>query len=122
MHGPWIGEYFSDVMLVNGKIWPNSPGARGVPVPGTQRLQRPDHGSADLYADGRAAVPMVIIGTEGGLLPVNLYGSNGLVITPAERGRDLWLRRFPGGTLLMTKTILPGPVSTPALPRWGPRR
>ena len=22
MNGPWIGEYFGDVMLVNGKIWP----------------------------------------------------------------------------------------------------
>ena len=50
MHGPWIGEYFGDVMLVNGKIWPKlDRGARGVPVPGAQRLQRTDHGSADLH-------------------------------------------------------------------------
>ena len=21
-HGPWISEYFGDVMLVNGKVWP----------------------------------------------------------------------------------------------------
>ena len=49
-HGPWIGEYFGDVMLVNGKIWPKlTVRAGGVPVPGAQRLQRPDPGSADLH-------------------------------------------------------------------------
>ena len=24
-NGPWIGEYFGDVMMVNGKIWPTWP-------------------------------------------------------------------------------------------------
>ena len=43
-------------------------------------------------ADGRATVPMVIVGTEGGLLPVNPASAHGLVMAPAERyRRDLRL-------------------------------
>ena len=86
MHGPWIGEYFGDVMLVNGKIWPKL-----TVEPAVYRFRVLNGCNARIMdlristADGRAAVPMVIIGTEGGLLPVNPVGSNGLVMTPAER-------------------------------------
>ena len=69
-NGPWIGEYFGDVMLVNGKIWPtlavepavyrfrvlNGCNARILNL----RIPRPNDS---------ATVPMYIIGTEGGLLP-----------------------------------------------------
>jgi spore coat protein A, manganese oxidase len=66
---------------------------------------------------GGGAVPMTIIGTEGGLLPVNPAGSSGLVMTPAERYDVICdFRRFAGQTLLMTNTTPPGPVSTPAPP------
>ena len=68
-------------------------------------------------ADGSAAVPMVIIGTEGGLLPVNPASANGLVMTPAERYDVICdFRGFAGQTLLMTNTDPPPPVSTPAPP------
>ena len=45
---------------------------------------------------------MVIIGTEGGLLPVNPAGTKGLVMTPAERYDVICdFRGFAGQTLLM---------------------
>ena len=60
---------------------------------------------------------MVIIGTEGGLLPVNPARAHGLVMTPAERYDVICdFRRFAGRTLLMTNTSPHGPVSTPAPP------
>jgi spore coat protein A, manganese oxidase len=118
MHGPWIGEYFGDVMLVNGKIWPKL-----TVEPAVYRFRVLNGCNARIMelriatADGRAAVPMVIIGTEGGLLPVNPARSNGLVMTPAERYDVICdFRRFAGRTLLMTNTTPPGPVSTPAPP------
>ena len=118
MHGPWIGEYFGDVMLVNGKIWPKL-----AVEPAVYRFRVLNGCNARIMdlriftADGRAAVPMVIIGTEGGLLPVNPVSSNGLVMTPAERYDVICdFRSFAGRTLLMTNTSPPGPVSTPAPP------
>jgi len=118
MHGPWVGEYFGDVMLVNGKIWPKL-----AVEPAVYRFRVLNGCNARIMdlristADGRAVVPMVITGTEGGLLPVNPVGSNGLVMTPAERYDVICdFRRFAGQTLLMTNTTPPGPVSTPAPP------
>ena len=118
MHGPWIGEYFGDVMLVNGKIWPKL-----AVEPAVYRFRMLNGCNARIMdlristADGRAAVPMVIIGTEGGLLPVNPARAHGLVMTPAERYDVICdFRRFAGRTLLMTNTTPPGPVSTPAPP------
>jgi FtsP/CotA-like multicopper oxidase with cupredoxin domain len=118
MHGPWIGEYFGDVMLVNGKIWPKL-----TVEPAVYRFRVLNGCNARIMdlristTDGRTAVPMVIIGTEGGLLPVNPAGSNGLVMTPAERYDVICdFRSFAGRTLLMTNTTPPGPVSTPAPP------
>ena len=117
-HGPWIGEYFGDVMLVNGKIWPKL-----AVEPAVYRFRVLNGCNARIMdlriwsADGRAAVPMVIIGTEGGLLPVNPARAHGLVMTPAERYDVICdFRRFAGRTLLMTNTSPHGPVSTPAPP------
>ena len=60
---------------------------------------------------------MTIVGTEGGLLPVNPAASNGLVMTPAERYDVICdFRGFAGQTLLMKNTNPPNPVSTPAPP------
>ena len=60
---------------------------------------------------------MTIVGTEGGLLPVNPARSSGLVMTPAERYDVICdFRGFAGQTLLMTNTDPPDPVSTPAPP------
>jgi spore coat protein A, manganese oxidase len=118
MHGPWLGEYFGDVMLVNGKIWPEL-----TVEPAVYRFRVLNGCNARIVdlriatADSRVAVPMVIIGTEGGLLPVNPARSNHLVMTPAERYDVICdFRRFAGRTLLMTNATPPSPVSTPAPP------
>jgi FtsP/CotA-like multicopper oxidase with cupredoxin domain len=117
-NGPWIGEYFGDVMMVNGKIWPaltvepavyrfrvlNGCNARILNL----KITNPING---------ATVPMVIIGTEGGLLPVNpTPGTNGIVMTPAERYDVICdFRGFAGQTLLMKNGNPPNSVvSTPA--------
>ena len=99
-NGPWIGEYFGDVMLVNGKIWPKL-----TVEPAVYRFRVLNGCNARILdlrittADGRAAVPMVIIGTEGGLLPVNPAGTHGLVMAPAERYDVICdFRRFAGQT------------------------
>ena len=93
-HGPWIGEFFGDLMLVNGKIWPKL-----TVEPAVYRFRVLNGCNARILdlqitrPDGSATVPMVIVGTEGGLLPVNPAGTNGLVMAPAMRMRDL---RLPG--------------------------
>jgi spore coat protein A len=117
-NGPWISEYFGDVMLVNGKIWPKL-----TVEPAVYRFRVLNGCNARILdlristADGRAAVPMRIIGTEGGLLPVNPAGTHGLVMAPAERFDVICdFRRFAGHRLLMTNTSPPSPVSTPAPP------
>ena len=117
-NGPWIGEYFGDVMLVNGKIWPKL-----TVEPAVYRFRVLNGCNARILdlqistPDGSATVPMVIIGTEGGLLPVNPAGTKGLVMTPAERYDVICdFRGFAGQTLLMHNTDPPSPVSTPAPP------
>ena len=117
-HGPWISEYFGDVMLVNGKVWPKL-----TVQPAVYRFRVLNGCNARILdlrtstTDGRATVPTVIIGTEGGLLPVNPAGAHGLIMAPAERFDVICdFRRFAGQTLLMTNAGPPGPVSTPAPP------
>ena len=116
-NGPWIGEYFGDVMMVNGKIWPaltvepavyrfrvlNGCNARILNL----KITNPNNG---------ATVPMTIVGTEGGLLPVNPVGTNNLVMTSAERFDVICdFRGFAGQTLLMKNGNPPtSVVSTPA--------
>lgn len=117
-NGPWISEYFGDVMLVNGKIWPKL-----TVEPAVYRFRVLNGCNARILdlnistADGSATVPMVIIGTEGGLLPVNPADANALVMAPAERFDVICdFRGFAGQTLLMTNTNPPSPVFTPAPP------
>ena len=118
-NGPWIGEYFGDVMLVNGKIWPKL-----TVEPAVYRFRVLNGCNArivdlQISAPDGTAVPMTIVGTEGGLLPVNPASSSGLVMTPAERYDVICdFRGFDGQTLLMTNTDPPDPVSTrPPLPQ-----
>jgi spore coat protein A len=105
----WIGEYFGDVMLVNGKVWPfleveprlyrfrflNGCNARilNLDIPGTRMWQ---------------------IGAEGGMwdkpVPVTR-----LLLAPAERADMLVdFSRLAGATLPL-KNLLP-PKPTPAPP------
>ena len=116
-NGPWIGEYFGDVMLVNGKIWPKL-----TLEPAVYRFRVLNGCNARIVnlristPNDSATVPMTIVGTEGGLLPVNPVGSNGLVMTPAERYDVICdFRGFAGQTLLMKNSNPPNSVvSTPA--------
>ena len=117
-NGPWIGEYFGDLMLVNGKIWPNL-----TVQPAVYRFRVLNGCNARILnlqiskPNGSATVPLTIIGTEGGLLPVNPTGTNALVMTPAERYDVICdFSKFAGQTLLMTNTTPSSPVSTPAPP------
>jgi spore coat protein A, manganese oxidase len=105
----WIGEYFGDVMLVNGKVWPflnveprmyrfrilNGCNARILDL---------DIGGASLWQ----------IGAEGGMwdqpVPVNE-----LVLAPAERADVLIdFSGLSGQTLMMLNHKPRAPVSTPA--------
>jgi spore coat protein A len=105
----WIGEYFGDVMLVNGKIWPfldveprlyrfrvlNGCNARilNLDIPGTRMWQ---------------------IGAEGGLWDKPVVVKR-LVLAPAERADVLVdFSGLAGVTLPVSNLKPPKPVSTPA--------
>ena len=107
----WIGEYFGDVMLVNGKVWPfleveprlyrfrilNGCNARilNLDIPGTRMWQ---------------------IGAEGGLWDVPVPVRQ-LVLAPAERADVLVdFSRAAGAELPMMNVRPPRPIATPAPP------
>jgi spore coat protein A len=114
-NGPWIGEYFGDVMLVNGKIWP----ALTV-QPAVYRFRVLNGCNARILSlriarSNDQTVPMTIIGTEGGLLPLNPAATNRLIMAPAERFDVICdFRNYAGQTLFMKNNNPPSPVSTPA--------
>jgi spore coat protein A len=113
-NGPWIGEYFGDVMMVNGKIWPNL-----TVQPAVYRFRMLNGCNARvLNLTTSPNVPMFIIGTEGGLLPLNPVATNSLLMAPAERLDVICdFRRFAGRTLLLQNIGPPASVvSTPAPP------
>jgi spore coat protein A, manganese oxidase len=105
----WIGEYFGDVMLVNGKVWP----FLNV-EPRLYRLRILNGCNARILNLGLGGVQMWQIGAEGGMwdqpVPVTR-----LVLAPAERADVLVdFRRSPGQTLVMKNSSPPKPVVTPA--------
>ena len=84
-NGPWIGEYFGDVMMVNGKIWPTL-----TVQPAVYRFRLLNGCNARILSlriarSNDQTIPMTIIGTEGGLLPLNPVAVNRMVLAPAER-------------------------------------
>jgi spore coat protein A len=105
----WIGEYFGDVMLVNGKVWPF------VDVePRMYRLRILNGCNARILALDIGGVALWQIGAEGGLfdMPVAL---NKIVLAPAERADILVdFGRFAGQTLVMKNHRPQKPVSNPA--------
>jgi spore coat protein A, manganese oxidase len=115
MNGPWIGEYFGDVMLVNGKIWPKL-----TVEPAVYRFRILNGCNARILnlkiaPTNDQTVPMYVIGAEGGLLPLNPVKVNSLVMAPAERLDVICdFRRLAGKTLYMKNNNPPAPVSTPA--------
>jgi spore coat protein A len=105
----WIGEYFGDVMLVNGKVWPYLN-----VEPRLYRFRILNGCNARIMSLGIACVPMWQIGAEGGLFdkPVRVKQ---LVLASAERADVIVdFTKFAGKTLQLTNSTPAAPVSTPA--------
>ena len=116
LNGPWIGEYFGDLMLVNGKIWPSL-----TVEPAVYRLRVLNGCNARILSlrivrSNDQPVPTYIIGAEGGLLPAGSpIATRRLVMAPAERFDVICdFRGLAGQTLYIRNTNPPNPVSTPA--------
>jgi FtsP/CotA-like multicopper oxidase with cupredoxin domain len=111
-NGPWIGEFFGDVMLVNGKIWPDL-----VVEPAVYRFRVLNGCNSRILNLNLNGVPMRVIGAEGGLLPNNPAPVDKLLMGPAER-LDVIVdfRRFAGKTVFLRNGSLPKPVVSPGPP------
>jgi spore coat protein A len=105
----WVGEYFGDVMLVNGKVWPYLN-----VEPRLYRIRVLNGCNARILDMGFGGAPMWQIGAEGGMfdMPVPVKA---LVMAPGERA-DVLIDFGPlaGTTLVVTNTKPPKPVATPA--------
>jgi spore coat protein A, manganese oxidase len=107
----WIGEYFGDVMLVNGKVWPFLE-----VEPRLYRFRVLNGCNARILNLDIPGVKMWQIGAEGGMWdkPVSVTR---LVLAPAERADVLVDFRHAAGAMLPMKNLNPPqPVSTPAPP------
>jgi spore coat protein A, manganese oxidase len=105
----WIGEYFGDVMLVNGKVWPFLE-----VEPRLYRFRLLNGCNARILNLNIPGIRMWQIGAEGGLwdkpVPVTR-----LVLAPAERADVLVDFSRAAGAILPIKNLNPPkPVSTPA--------
>jgi spore coat protein A, manganese oxidase len=105
----WIGEYFGDVMLVNGKVWPFlnvEPRMYRFRILNgcNARILNLDIGGPNLWQ----------IGAEGGMWDIPVPVKN-LVMAPAERADVLVdFSKFAGETLVMVNHKLHKPFSNPA--------
>ena len=107
----WIGEYFGDVMLVNGKVWPYLD-----VEPRMYRLRILNGCNARILNVNIPGVRMWQIGAEGGMWdqPVQVKT---LVLAPAERADVLVdFSRVRGQNIVITNLHPPKPVVTPASP------
>ena len=107
----WIGEYFGDHMLVNGKVWPYLD-----VEPRMYRFRILNGCNARIMSLRFGGLPMWQIGAEGGLFdePVRVAD---VVLAPAERADLLVDFRGLGGRTLELRNATPAaPVSTPAPP------
>jgi spore coat protein A len=105
----WIGEYFGDVMLVNGKVWPFLE-----VEPRLYRLRILNGCNARILSLDIGGPSLWQIGAEGGLWdkPVQMKE---LVLAPAERADVLVdFRNFAGARLVVKNHNPKKPVSTPA--------
>jgi len=104
----WIGEYFGDHMLVNGKVWPYLD-----VEPRMYRFRVLNGCNARIMSLG-FGLPMWQIGAEGGLFDVPVRVSE-LVLASAERADVLVdFRGLDGRTLELRNHTPAPPVSTPA--------
>jgi spore coat protein A len=105
----WIGEYFGDVMLVNGKVWP----FLNV-EPRLYRFRILNGCNARILNLGLGGARLWQIGAEGGMWDVPVPVKN-LVLAPAERADVIAdFRPSPGQTLVVKNASPPKPVVTPA--------
>ena len=107
----WIGEYFGDVMLVNGKVWPFLD-----VEPRLYRFRVLNGCNARILDLSLGGVPMWQIGAEGGMWDKPVRVRN-LVLAPAERADVIAdFRGARGRNLIVQNTTPHSPVSTPAPP------
>ena len=107
----WIGEYFGNYMLVNGKVWPYLN-----VEPRLYRFRVLNGCNARIMSLDLGGAPMWQIGAEGGMWdrPVRM---SRLVLTPAERADVIVdFRGFEGRRLIVRNMTPAPPVSTPAPP------
>lgn len=105
----WIGEYFGDVMLVNGKVWP----FLNV-EPRLYRFRILNGCNARILNLGLGGARLWQIGAEGGMWDKPVPVKN-VVLGPAERADVIAdFRLSAGQALVMKNSKPPKPVSTPA--------
>jgi spore coat protein A len=105
----WIGEYFGDVMLVNGKVWPFLE-----VEPRLYRLRILNGCNARILNLDIGGVTFWQIGAEGGLFDVPVAMKQ-MVLAPAERADVVVdFSRFAGASVLLKNHRPPRPVSNPA--------
>jgi spore coat protein A len=105
----WIGEYFGDVMLVNGKVWP----FLNV-EPRMYRFRILNGCNARILNLDIGGPSFWQIGAEGGMWDTPVPVKE-LVLAPAERADVLVdFGRFPGARLVMKNHNPRKPVTTPA--------
>src|SRR5947208_9664247 len=105
----WIGEYFGDVMLVNGKVWPYLE-----VEPRMYRLRILNGCNARILSLDIGGPALWQIGAEGGLFDVPVPVKE-MVLAPAERADILVdFSKFAGETLVMKNHKPQKPVSNPA--------
>jgi spore coat protein A len=108
---PWIGEYFGNVMLVNGKVWPFLS-----VEPRMYRFRVLNGCNARILNLNLGGAPLWQIGAEGGMWDQPVPVRHGqVVLAPAERA-DLLIdfSKMAGHTLVVANSKPPKPVATPA--------
>jgi spore coat protein A, manganese oxidase len=105
----WIGEYFGDVMLVNGLVWPYLD-----VEPRMYRFRILNGCNARIMNLDISGVDFWQIGAEGGLWDIPVLTKR-LVLAPAERADVLVdFSKFAGQTLVLKNLKPQSPVSNPA--------
>jgi spore coat protein A, manganese oxidase len=105
----WVGEYFGDVMLVNGKVWPFL-----AVEPRMYRFRILNGCNARILRLDIGGPALWQIGAEGGLFDVPVPIRR-MVLAPAERADILIdFSKFAGETLVMKNHRARKPVSNPA--------
>jgi spore coat protein A len=105
----WVGEYFGDVMLVNGVVWPYLD-----VEPRLYRLRVLNGCNARILNLDIGGATFWQIGAEGGLfdIPVEL---SALVLAPGERADVIVdFRRYAGRAIVLKNHRPPRPVASPA--------